>query len=235
MSLLSIVLPCYNEARGLAALVQRYAEVKGDTDFELILINNGSKDNTEEVMANLRSRFPFVRTHTVIQNKGYGDGIWQGLQIARGEWIGWSHADLQTDPADVFRAHALLKQQPAPEQILVKGSRVGRALSEQIITWGMQAVASVLLRGAFHEINAQPKMFHRRLLPQIKAPPIDFNFDIYVLYQAKRAGWTFRSIPVQFPPRQYGYSNWSKTWGSKIRTIRRSISFMARLGLGNIT
>jgi len=230
-ALLTIVLPCYNEAKSLTATVQRYAEIRGRTDFELILVDNGSKDETPAILAELSQRYPFIRTIQVVKNKGYGDGIWQGLQHSSGTWVGWSHADLQTDPADVFRAFDALKAASNPKRTLVKGARSGRALSEQIITWGMQTVALVALRRWFHEINAQPKVFHRDLLATVVNPPVDFNFDIYVLYQARRAGWRFSTIPVQFPPRQYGHSNWSKTWASKLRTIRRSMWFMLKLGV----
>lgn len=230
--MLSVILPCFNEAKGLLSIVQRYADSRGEVDIELILVDNGSKDETPSVMRQLAQEFSFVRPFRVVNNKGYGDGILQGLRQASGEWLAWSHADLQTDPADVLRAFCTLQAARDPRRTLVKGCRSGRAMSERIITWGMQMVALVLLRRRFHEINAQPKIFHRDLLAEMVAPPVDFNFDVYVLYQARRAGWRLATIPVQFPPRQYGHSNWSKTWGSKSRTIWRSLWFMVKLGGG---
>ncbi len=226
---LSIVLPCYNEARGIEAILNRFEEVRGNVDCELILVDNGSKDRTPEVMRTLLPRFPKARSVRVEQNKGYGHGLWYGLCHARGEVLAWSHADLQTDLADVFRAHKVFKTSKKPEKLLVKGHRSGRRLSEKVITWGMQVVATCLLRKWLSEINAQPKLFHRSLLNHLPQAPIDFNFDVYALYQAKKNGWTIQSIPVVFPPRQYGSSNWASTWRSKARTIFRSIKFMSRL------
>lgn len=227
---LSIVLPCYNEARGIEAILQRFEEVRGSVDCELILVDNGSKDRTPEVMQTLLPRFPHARCVRVEQNKGYGHGIWYGLCHARGEVLAWSHADLQTDLADVFRALKVYKTSKKPEKLLVKGTRSGRRFSERVISWGMQFVATCLLRTRLSEINAQPKVFHRSLLNHLPTPPIDFNFDVYALYQAKKNGWTLQSIPVVFPPRQYGSSNWASNWKSKTRTILRSIKFMGRLG-----
>jgi glycosyltransferase involved in cell wall biosynthesis len=226
---LSIVLPCYNEARGIEAILKRFEEVRGAVDCELILVDNGSKDHTPEVMRTLLPRFPMARSVRVEQNIGYGHGLWSGLCQARGEILAWSHADLQTDLADVFRALKVHKTSRRPEKLLVKGSRSGRRFSERVITWGMQVVATCLLRTWLFEINAQPKLFHRSLLNHLPTPPIDFNFDVYALYQAKKHGWTLQSIPVVFPPRQYGSSNWASTWKSKARTILRSMRFMARL------
>jgi glycosyltransferase involved in cell wall biosynthesis len=226
---LSIVLPCYNEAAGLAALVARFHESGRGVPYELILVDNGSRDATPDVLRDLVGRYGFVRTLRVEVNQGYGHGIWTGLQAARGEALAWSHADLQTDPADVFRAWEIYRQSPRPARTLVKGRRRGRALQERVVTWGMQSLATVLLRTPMYEINAQPKLFHRELLGALASPPVDLNFDLYVLYAAKRCGWRVATFPVEFPPRQHGQSSWATSWRSKARTISRSARYIARL------
>lgn len=229
---LSVVLPCYNEGAGLAELVERWAAVGAGLDLEVVLVENGSSDDSRAIMDNLARRHGFLRIVAIDDNQGYGHGIATGLAAASGTWVGWSHADLQTDPADVIQAYRLLRASPEPRKTLVKGVRTGRGMAERIITWGMQAVATVLLRRFLHEINAQPKVFHRNLLGCLTNPPPDFNFDVYALYRARRAGWRLVTIPVRFPPRRHGQSNWAATWASKWRTIRRSFAFMFRLGAG---
>jgi glycosyltransferase involved in cell wall biosynthesis len=231
MPQLSIVLPCYNESRGIEAILNRFAEVGRGQDFELILVDNGSKDDTQATFARLLPRFPFARSVKVEVNQGYGHGIFTGLQSAQGEVVGWSHADLQTDPADVFRAWASYRAAATPERTMIKGRRYGRRLSEKLISLGMQALSTLVFRSYMQEINAQPKVFHRDLLSHLTRPPVDFNFDLYVLVMAKRHGWRIESIPVQFPPRKYGHSNWAATWRSKFRTIARSIRYMFSLAL----
>jgi glycosyltransferase involved in cell wall biosynthesis len=229
---LSVVLPCYNEARGIPHLLDRYAEVGRGRDFELVLVDNGSTDDTPAVLARLLPSYPFARSVRVEKNVGYGHGLISGLKSAEGEVLAWSHADLQTDPADVFRAYDISCQDEDPARLVVKGCRYGRRLQERVISKGMQLAALVLLRRWLVEINAQPKVFHRDLLRHLAAPPTDFNFDVYVLYQARRHGWRIRHIDVLFPPRRYGQSNWAATWRSKVRTIRRSFGYMFRLGCG---
>lgn len=228
---LSVVLPCYNESNGIDAILKRFAEVGTDVEFELILVDNGSTDDTAETMKRLLPHYPFARCVTVEVNQGYGHGLATGLAAAQGEALAWSHADLQTDPQDVFRALEIYNASSEPEKVLVKGARRGRGLSAQIISWGMQLIATILFRRAMHEINAQPKLFHHSLRDLLTEPPVDFNFDVYVLVVAKRNGWQVKSFPVEFPDRQYGESNWSATWRSKIRTIRRSFFYMLRLSL----
>jgi len=230
--LLSVVLPCYNESAGLANILERFKDAGGDRSFELILVDNGSTDETEQVLAELLPAYPFARSVRIQQNRGYGDGIFTGLKEARGEILAWSHADLQTDPADVFRAWEVYAEASEPTRLLVKGRRRGRRLVEWVISRGMEVVALVLLRRWLTEINAQPKLFHRSLLAHVERPPIDFNFDVYVLYQARRHGWRLRSVDVDFPPREHGQSHWAATWSSKLRTILRSMRYMFLLGLG---
>ncbi len=229
---LTVVLPCYNESEGIASILDRFREVSSDRSFELILVDNGSTDRTPEVLAELLPRYPFARSVRVEKNRGYGHGIFTGLEAARGEILAWSHADLQTDPADVFRAWDVYRKADDATRLVVKGRRHGRRLGERAISRGMEIVALVLLRRWLPEINAQPKLFHRGILEHLGHPPIDFNFDVYVLYQARRHGWRIASIDVEFPPRPHGQSHWAATWSSKLRTIRRSMAYMFRLGLG---
>ncbi|MCC7083496.1 MAG: glycosyltransferase family 2 protein [Pirellulales bacterium] len=228
---LSIVLPCYNESRGLETILNRFAEVGAAADFELILVDNGSRDETPAVLKTLLPKFPFARSVRVDVNQGYGHGIHTGLLASRGEILAWSHADLQTDPADVFRALAVYRQSRQSQATFVKGVRYGRRLSERVISLGMGIVASAIFRCRLSEINAQPKLFHRSLMEQATNPPIDFNYDVYMLVQAKQAGCRLETISVKFPPRQYGHSNWARTWKSKLRTIWRSVKYMVRLAM----
>ena len=228
---LSVVLPCYNESRGLEAILDRFAMHGSGVSFELILVDNGSTDDTSTVLERLLSRYPFARSVRIEENRGYGHGLFTGLQAASAPFLAWSHADLQTDPADVFRAFRLVQDYPQPERVLVKGRRHGRSLSERVVSMGMQTLATLILLTPLSEINAQPKVFSRDLLDRLDAPPADFNFDLYVLLRAKRAGWRVLSFPVQFPPRPFGVSHWASTWRSKVRTMSRSAAYMFRLGL----
>lgn len=228
---LSVVLPCYNEARGIEAILNRFAEVSESRDFELILVDNGSRDNTPDVLRSLLPKYPFARSVRIEVNQGYGHGIYTGLKAARGEVLAWSHADLQTDPGDIFRALKEYRAATQPARTLVKGHRHGRRLGERVVSFGMGTIATLIFRTPLWEINAQPKVFHRNLLDHATNPPIDFNFDVYMLVQAKRNGWNLSSIAVQFPPRQYGHSNWARTWKSKARTMWRSFKYMLRLAV----
>ena len=125
--LLSLVIPCYNEAKSLPALAQRCAELtEAEPNCEVILVDNGSSDDTPAVMQAALAGKDRLRSTRVPVNRGYGFGILSGLAEAGGDILGWTHADLQTDPMDALRGLEGFKAAADPGRLFVKGSRYGR-------------------------------------------------------------------------------------------------------------
>jgi glycosyltransferase involved in cell wall biosynthesis len=230
---LSIVLPCYNEADNLPLLLQGYRQVWPDWPAELILVDNGSTDHTPEVLALelVRPELAFARVVQVPQNRGYGHGLSTGLQAACGEYVAFSHADMQCSPADVFKAYDLLRAAPNPTQTLVKGRRLGRDFSAELITAGMSALASAVLLTRLTDINAQPKVFHRSHLSWLTRPPDGFQFDLYLLYRARQAGLNILTLPVVFGQRVHGQSKSAFNIFARYRTIWAMITYIFTLRL----
>ena len=233
---LSIVLPCYNESRNLPLLLERYRESWEDLPAELLLVENGSTDDSAATLDRLLATglYPFARVVQVPVNRGYGFGIMSGLCDARGEFVAFSHADMQCAAGDVFAAFHMLCASPNPEKSLIKGRRHGRHWRDRMITAAMSVIAFALLGRRLTDINAQPKIFHRSLLDSLKHPADGFELDLYVLYTAASYGFTIRTVPVAFPPRIHGASNWAFSLASRCRFIGQTIQYMFELGtVGN--
>jgi len=230
---LSIVLPCYNEAPNLPLLLQRYASVAPTgLAWELVLVQNGSTDGSEAVIDRLLAspEHAFARKVTVAVNQGYGYGMAVGLHEARGRVLAFSHADMQCDAKDVFDAYGLLLASGGEDGgVIVKGERQRRALSQQVITWGMSFWASACLWRPLHDINAQPKVFSRRLLAELADMPRGFEFDVYVLYRALSLGWAPETLPVHFGERAHGLSKWATHTVLRWRTILGVAGYILRL------
>src|SRR5688572_30057841 len=119
---LSIVVPCYNEAGNLPGLLARFrALIEDRPGVEVVLVNNGSTDDSAAVFATRMRPGERVRVVNVTTNRGYGHGILAGLRAARGKFLAWTHADLQTDPADVLAAYDLACRQPDAGRCFVRG------------------------------------------------------------------------------------------------------------------
>jgi len=227
---LSLIIPCYNEAANLPLLVPRCAEVAGaGSEVEVVLVDNGSSDASAQVLAELLPAHPGCRAVRVAENRGYGFGILAGLRAARGRILAWSHADMQTDPADALRGLALFEQAATPERLFVKGRRHGRPAADQAFTMAMAAFESALLWAPLWDINAQPTMFPRSFFTAWRHPPHDFSLDLYVYYQARRAGLEVRRFPVRFAERAHGVSHWNVDWKAKLGFIRRTVDYSLRL------
>ncbi len=237
MKSFSLVMPCYNEAQSLPALVKRAVDCAkkrclAPNEFELVLVENGSKDNSFAVMESLKKDEDgsYLKIVRVLKNEGYGNGLFQGLKATCHEVVGYTHADEQCDPDDVFQGWALISKQPG-KKVLIKGTRHERAFRDRVISRGFELIASALFLTNLHEINAQPKVFSAELLSVLTQPPKDFAFDLYILLQAKQHGYRFLEIPVLFPPRKHGQSNWASTFRSKTRTILKMLGYMFRYRL----
>ena len=159
---LSIVVPCYNEAENIPLILDRFRKVIHRKDVEVILVDNGSRDKTPELLKGLLSEYEFARSIRVETNKGYGYGILQGLKSCSGDFIGWTHADMQTDPADMIRALKIIEAHGDDEQIFVKGTRRGRPVFDQFFTVGMSLFETMYLGMRLYDINAQPNVFSRK-------------------------------------------------------------------------
>ena len=231
---LSLVLPCYNEARSLPALVERAVERArrrelDPASFRLVLVENGSADDSRDVIARLQAGpcGDYLAPVFVVQNRGYGWGVLQGLRAVRTPFAAWSHADEQCDPEDVFRGWELLRHD-AGARTLVKGRRRGRRLADRLVSRSFETLATAILWRRLREINAQPKVFRADLIDLLDDPPSDFTFDLYVLLRALESGHTIREIDVDFPPRRHGESNWARGIGSRARTMAGFVHYMLR-------
>lgn len=226
---LSIIVPCYNEEKNIPLILEKFNEVIKTDDIEVVLVNNGSTDNSQAILNGLLPNYLFARVVKVDVNQGYGFGIISGLREAKGEFIGYTHADLQTDPADSLKALKIIEKQNRPQNCFIKGDRKGRALFDQFFTIGMSAFETIYLGTKLWDINAQPNIFHRSFFENSNNTPKDFSLDLYLLYMAKKRGLEVIRFDVIFPPRIHGESSWNDGLASKWKFIKRTIDFSRKL------
>lgn len=227
---LSIIVPCYNESKNIPLILEKFNSVIKRDDIEVLLVNNGSTDNSEQILNELVPNYKFARIVKVEINQGYGFGITSGLTVANGEFIGYTHADMQTDPADPIKALEIIEKQANPKNCYIKGDRKGRPLFDQFFTIGMSFFETVYLGRKLWDINAQPNIFHKSFFESIKnSCPKDFSLDLYLLYMAQKKNLKIVRFDVVFPERIHGKSSWNTGFSSKWKFIKRTIDFSVRL------
>ncbi|MGG7147373.1 glycosyltransferase family 2 protein [Clostridium butyricum] len=231
---LSIVIPCYNEEKNIALILERFKENMTRDDIEVILVNNGSTDNSQQVLENLLPKYDFAKSILVNINKGYGYGILQGLKSCKGEFIGWTHADMQTDPKDVIKSLEIIEMNNSSHNIYVKGNRKNRPIFDQTFTSGMSLFETLYLGKKLYDINAQPNIFSKEFFETWQEPPNDFSLDLYALYLARAKKLNIIRFDVLFPKRIHGSSSWNTGLSSKWKFIKRTVQFSTKLKKGGI-
>jgi glycosyltransferase involved in cell wall biosynthesis len=223
----SLVIPCYNEMDNIPLLLERCKDISTQEDIEVILVDNGSTDNSPDVLRELLPKYSGCRSVRVEKNQGYGFGILAGLNAAKGDILSWTHADMQTDPQDALRGLELFDENG--DDIFVKGRRYGRPLADVAFTLGMSVFETILLGKPLWDINAQPTMFSRAFFESWDEPPHDFSLDLYVYYQARKQGLDVHRFPVLFGERAHGVSHWNVNWTAKRKFILRTVDFSLQL------
>ena len=224
---LSLIIPCYNESANLPLLLERLRTITIYEGIEVVLVDNGSTDETPTLLPKLLFDYSGCRSIRVEKNQGYGLGILSGIKAAFGEILGWTHADMQTDPYDVIKGLELFNTYGP--NIFVKGKRYGRPLVDVAFTVGMSLFETVFLQTPMCDINAQPTLFSRDFFGQWHNAPNDFSLDLYAYYQAKKLGLSVHRFPVKISERAHGVSRWNVSWAAKKKFINRTIEYSIQL------
>ena len=231
MTKLSIVIPCYNEEKNVEPLFKKIEELLNlDKDLEIIIVENGSTDDTKNNIFNsdlaLKGK---IKIHKIEENIGYGHGIMSGVQIADGEFIGWCHADLQTEPRDVYDAYIENLELLKNDKFVIKGLRKNRSFFDNFFTFCMSVIASIVFFRLIYDINAQPKLFSKDFKNHLIEYPNDFSLDLYFLIIAKIKNYKIINHNVVLKNRLYDEAKGGGTFKGKIKLIKRTLFYMFKL------
>ncbi len=225
---LSLIIPCYNECGSIPSLIANIEQlILQLPTIEIILVNNGSTDDTAVLLNSLALSNHYNIVNISI-NKGYGHGILQGLQVAKAPVLAFTHADMQTHPLDVLLAYnAYIAANNI--MLVVKGLRQKRNWLDAAFTKGMSWYSSVMLQVSLTDVNAQPKLFSSIFYKCIKEEaPLDFSLDVYLLYKAKTLG-SIHTIPVLYNKRKQGSAKGGGTLKGKWKLIKRTVTYIQLL------
>ena len=208
-----IAILSYNEAQNILPVVQVLSEVRtqlSDIDLGVVIIDNGSKDDTLEVIKKIESEYSFVHHHHIPENKGYGYGIRVGLGMLRGDIVGFMWGDNQFDALILVpMIRAFIEDQKIQ---IVKTYRVARH-DGALRLWVSQMYQLLfrLLYGIYtRDINSGPKLFRADFLKKIGILVSDDWFvDAEIMIKATRLirPEEVKEFPITFFPRKFGKSN----------------------------
>jgi hypothetical protein len=152
-----------------------------------------------------------------------------GVKASRGNYIGWCHADLQTEPIDILNAYTKNLNLIENELCVIKGLRKNRNFFDSMFTFGMSLFASIIFLKKINDINAQPKIFPKTFLKHLKEYPKDFSLDLYFLVMAKINNYKIINHDVIMKKRLYGQAKGGGSLKGKIKLIKRSFIYIIKL------
>ena len=205
MKSLSVVFPAFNEEANIRAVVEDANRTvpKLTSIFEIIVVNDGSKDRTGEICDRLVEELPNVRVVHHPQNRGYGAALKSGITLARYDLIFFTDADGQFDLNEVA---ALLEQ--ADTYDIVAGYRARRQDPPYrlLFAWGWNILVRLVLGIRIRDIDCAFKVFNRRVFDKVQINSVGAMVNTEIFAQVSRFGMTVKEVPVSHFPRRHGKS-----------------------------
>ena len=201
----SCVLPALNEAESLPATVAEWAAAlaRCTADYEIIVVDDGSTDDTGRVLRELAERHDRLRVVTHARNLGYGTAISNGFAQATFPLLFFTDADGQYEPEDI----RLLLERIDTADVAV-GYRVGRADSRLrcALSRGYNFIARTVLGVSLRDFNCAFKLMHRGGFWRLGMESTGFGVNAELAWSARHADMTVVEVPVRHRPRRAGRS-----------------------------
>ena len=205
---LSVVVPAFNEEGNVLPLLEEIlAALRGVTPFEVLFVDDHSRDGTLTALQGALASAPELRVIAHARQSGQSTAIRNGVKAARGEWIATLDGDGQNDPADLPKLLAA-RDAGAADVKLYAGWRVDRqdTGSKKWASRWANAIRSRLLRDDTPDTGCGTKLFERAAF--LDLPYFD-HMHRYLPALMQRAGWKTVSVPVNHRPRGTGVSKYT--------------------------
>jgi dolichol-phosphate mannosyltransferase len=208
MTDLSVVVPVHNERDNIVPLLSEIAAaLRGKIDFEIVYVDDLSRDDSLAVLRAAKVQFPELRVLRHVAQSGQSTALRTGIKAARGTWIATLDGDGQNDPADIPKLLLMRDESPAAIKLFA-GWRVNRkdTGSKRYASRIANAIRSRLLRDETPDTGCGIKLFERAAF--LDLPYFD-HMHRYLPALMQRAGWQVRSVPVNHRARGAGVSKYN--------------------------
>lgn len=228
--LLSVIVPVFNERNTLTEIVRRMRAVELPVDREIIIVDDGSSDGGDKVMAALEDSTVRVLRHA--GNKGKGAAIRTGMAKARGDLLLIQDADLEYDPEDWPKLLAPLLRGKAD---VVYGSRfTGERKNMLVWHWignrVLSMVTNLLYNTTISDMETCYKLFDRKVLDGVVVQSDRFDFEPEITAKVLRRGYRIYEVPISYSGREFDEGK-KITWRDGFGALRALVKYrFAKLG-----
>lgn len=220
---ITIFFPCYNEEQNVERVTREALEVAAriSDDYEIIIVNDGSRDRTGEIAERLARENPAVRVIHHETNKGYGAALQTGFRNATRELVFYTDGDGQ------FKIEEITKLLPLIEKYdIVSGYRIKRRdpfiRKVNAFLWG--ALVNALFKIRVSDVDSAFKLYRRKIFDEITLTSQGALIDTEILAKARARGYTIAEVGVNHYPRLAGEQT-----GAKLSVILRAFKELFKL------
>lgn len=203
---LTIFFPAYNDSGTIASLVisARHAAQQVTSDFEIIIVDDGSADATPEIADELARTYPEVRVVHHEKNQGYGGALRTGFREARKELIFYTDGDAQYDPAEL----TMLWPRMVPGVDLVNGYKISRSdpLHRIIIGRIYHHTVKLLFGFSVCDVDCDFRLMRRAIFDRINLRHDSGVICLEMMKKIHDARFTIAEVPVHHYHRAFGKS-----------------------------
>ena len=229
---LSVFFPAYNDSGTIASLVIRAVQVAATLtpDFEVIVINDGSRDSTPIILDELARLYPGkVRIVHHQQNQGYGGALRSGFATATKDLVFYTDGDAQYDPAEM----ALLWEKMTPDVDWVNGYKISRSdpLHRVVIGRVYHHIVKLLFGFKVRDVDCDFRLIRRRLFDVVRLEKSSGVICLEMMKKFHDAKFRVAEVPVHHFHRAYGTSqffNFRRIWTTGIDVLRLWWSLVIR-------
>ncbi len=221
---LSVIVPVFNERVTVAEVIRRIRAVQLPLDIEVIVVDDGSSDGTDKVLAALGDSTVRVISHA--QNRGKGAAIRTGMESVRGDLVLVQDADLEYDPEDWPK---LLDPILRGKSQVVYGSRfTGERKNMMPLHWignrFLSLVTNVLYSSTLSDMETCYKLFDRRVLEGITIESDRFDFEPEITAKVLRRGYRIYEVPISYAGREEDEGK-KITWRDGFGALRALVKY----------
>jgi glycosyltransferase involved in cell wall biosynthesis len=214
---ISAFFPCYNDEGSIGRLVRAANETLATLtdDYEIIVVNDGSKDGSATVLASLATEVPRLKVVTHEVNRGYGGALRSGFATASKELVFYTDGDGQYDVGEL----PILLMLMTPDTHFVNGMKMTRQDPGYRVFAGN--LHKFVMRWSFWlpvaDVDCDFRLIRRSIVERLRLTQNSGSICVELVKLAQRAGAQFREVSVHHYPRQFGESQFFRP-GRIVRT-----------------
>jgi glycosyltransferase involved in cell wall biosynthesis len=197
----SVIIPVYNEANTLSALLERVLAVS--VPKEVVIVDDGS-DEATKVLLQTAVTHNQVQLITHPQNRGKGAAVCTALEVVSGDVVIIQDADLEYSPEDYAQLLAVYQRHPETQAVYGVRNLNGRS---RLMRWGNQSLTlltNLLYGSRLHDMETCYKLIDRTLMQSLQLTSRGFEIEAEITAKLLRRGVAIQEVPIRYEHREEG-------------------------------